>query len=423
MLGIILLNIIKIAFLLGFLIFIHECGHFFIAKLFKVKVLEFAIGFGPTILSKQGKETKYELRLIPLGGFVNMLGEEKRTDEEGAYNKASIPKRMGILVAGGLVNVIFGLLVFFILVATASSSYISTKIESLKENYAAEAAGIQIGDKVLKINDKRIRLKSDIDDYMENYNGEELNVKIKRNDEIINILLYPTEEQNKTIGVYFGTVGDASTKIQSIYASGPAEEAGLKAGDVIKTVDGIYVDNDVNKAIEAIQKSEEDEIVLTIDRDNAEKTINVKPQVVKQYYLGVVFETSEKNFGNRMYYAFWQTVDFSVSIIDNLKEMFAGKVKADQLMGPIGISEVVTKTRSFDQFIYILALISLSLGVTNLLPFPPLDGGKVVLLIIEAIRRKPMSENAEYTIQMIGFFLLIGLSIFVTYNDILRIIF
>ena len=101
--------------------------------------------------------------------------------------------------------------------------------------------------------------------------------------------------------------------------------------------------------------------------------------------------------------------------------MFTGKVNANQLMGPIGISGIVADTKGISDFVYILALISLSLGVTNLLPFPPLDGGKVVIYIIEAIRRKPMKEKTEVTIQMLGFAILIGLSIFVTYNDILRI--
>ena len=101
--------------------------------------------------------------------------------------------------------------------------------------------------------------------------------------------------------------------------------------------------------------------------------------------------------------------------------MITGNVSADQLMGPVGISEVVSKTQGIEEFVYMLALISLSLGVTNLLPFPPLDGGKVVILLIEAVRRKPLNEKVEIAIQMVGFFLLIGLSIFVTYNDVMRI--
>ena len=112
-----LIAAIKIIFILGFLVFIHEGGHFIAAKLCKIKVNEFAIGFGPTIWKKQGKETKYALRLIPLGGFVNMEGEEERSDAEGSFSKSSIPKRIAVVAAGGLVNIIFALIVYFILMS------------------------------------------------------------------------------------------------------------------------------------------------------------------------------------------------------------------------------------------------------------------------------------------------------------------
>ena len=114
-----ILNALKIIILLGFLIFIHEFGHFLVAKLFKVKVKQFAIGFGPILLKKQGKETSYELRLIPIGGFVNLLGEDLPSDDENAYNKKSKTKRALILLAGGTVNILFGLILFFIIVSIA----------------------------------------------------------------------------------------------------------------------------------------------------------------------------------------------------------------------------------------------------------------------------------------------------------------
>ena len=118
-----IISAVKIIFLLGFLIFIHEGGHFLTAKLCKVKVNQFAIGFGPEIFGKQGKETKYALRLIPLGGFVSMEGEEQASEEEGAFNKASIIKRIAIVAAGAIVNILFGLIVYFILVMVLSGNF------------------------------------------------------------------------------------------------------------------------------------------------------------------------------------------------------------------------------------------------------------------------------------------------------------
>ena len=147
----ILLIAIKIIILLGFLIFIHELGHFTIAKLCKVKVNEFAIGFGPTIWKKQGKETKYALRLIPLGGFISMEGEEEQSENEGSFSKASIPKRIAIVAAGATVNIIFGLLVYFILMST-SNTYVTNQVSSVIDGYVAQEIGIQQDDEIVELN-------------------------------------------------------------------------------------------------------------------------------------------------------------------------------------------------------------------------------------------------------------------------------
>ena len=240
----IIINILKIIFLLGFLIFIHEGGHFLVAKLCKVKVNEFAIGFGPTIWKKQGKETKYALRLIPLGGFVSMEGEDEESEDKNSFTKASIPKRIAIVAAGAKINIIFGLTTYFILIAVVYNSF----------------------------------------------------------------------------GVAFEALGE-----------------------------------------------------------------------------------------------------FIVSLVESIKMIFTGNVGVEDLTGPVGISEMVTKTVGIANYVYMIAIISVSLGVTNLLPIPALDGGKIVLLIIEGIRKKPLKQETEVQLQLIGFSILIGLSIFVTYNDITRI--
>ena len=416
-----LISAIKIIFLLGFLIFIHESGHFLVAKACKIKVKEFAIGFGPTIWKKQGKETKYALRLIPLGGFVNMLGEEERSEEEGSFSKASIPKRIAVVVAGGAVNIVFGLVVYFILVSS-TGNYISPTIENVIPEYAAETSGMQAGDKILQIDGKKVRLKSDIDKAINKTNGNEMTITVQRGNEKKDIKLIPTVEEVKVIGIFLGIESeDLSSEIKSIYQNSPAEKIGLKAGDEILSINGVNVQNDPHKIVELIGNSKTETIDVIIKRNNKVITFNVAPETQKTYKLGVTFKIAEKTFSNNIYYGFWDTIDFSTSLIDNLKMMFTGNVSADQLMGPVGISQVVSNTQGIVEFIYMLALVSLSLGVTNLLPFPPLDGGKIVILLIEWIRRKPIKENIEIAIQMAGFFLLIGLSLYVTYNDILRI--
>ncbi len=247
-----MLVVIKLIILLGFLIFIHEGGHFLVAKLCKVKVNEFAIGFGPTIWRKQGKETKYALRLIPLGGFVSMEGEEEASEQEGSFSKASIPKRLAIVFAGPIVNIVFAIVVFFI-----------------------------------------VRLIAGLN-----------------------------------------TLGD---------------------------------------------------------------------------------------FGLSMQYAADSLGSFIGETFNALGNLFTGKAGLDQMVGPVGIGEIVATSTGVLNFFNLMAIISFSLGITNLLPIPALDGGKILLLIIEAIRRKPLSQKVETAIQLAGFVFLIGLAVIVTYNDIARL--
>ncbi len=245
------INAIKIIFLLGFLVLIHEGGHFIVAKLCKVRVNEFAIGFGPTIWKKQGKETKYAIRLIPLGGFVSMEGEEEHSEKEGSFSKASIPKRIAIVAAGGLVNILFGLIVYFAIVSISGNN-ITTTIETVQNINNQQSLQIQSGDEIIKINNKRVRNVQDIYKQVNKLNGEEIQLTIKRNNEILNVAVNPIKDEN-----------------------------------------------------------------------------------TEKYYIGIILKQAENNFANNLYYGFWNTVDFSVSIIDNLKLLFTGNVEADQLMGPV----------------------------------------------------------------------------------------
>ena len=368
----VIISAIKIVFLLGFLILIHEAGHLIVAKLCKVKVNEFAIGFGPTIWKRQGKETKYAIRLIPLGGFCNMEGEEERSDNAGSFSKASIPKRIAIVVAGATVNIVFGLIVYFVLMST-SNTYITNQIDSIIDGYVAEDIGLQSGDKIVELNGKKIKSKYDLNKEMEKSNGEEIKLKIDRNGEIQEYNIKPTE--------YLGD----NCKILAVEKGSSADKQGLKANDKIVKINNEVV-NSNDKIADMIKQKGLNTMIITIDRGGEELT-----------------------------------VEFAFSIVDNIKMLFTGGVSVDQMMGPVGISEVVAKTSGLREFIYMLALISLSLGVTNLLPIPALDGGKILILLVEAIRRKPLNEKTEINIQLIGFSVLIALSLYITYNDILRI--
>ena len=412
-----IISAIKIIFLLGFLILIHELGHFLVAKLCKVKVNEFAIGFGPLIWKKQGKETKYAIRLLPLGGFVSMEGEEERSEDQRSFSKASIPKRIAICSAGAIVNILFGIIVYFILVSTIAGPYISNEIDTTLDNFVAEEIGLQNGDKIIELANQKVNSQMDINKVLENQNGEKINIKIQRNDEILEYNIEPTDVPSKYTGIYL----DDKCQIVAIDKNSPAEEQGVKTNDKIIKINNQEINSDTNKAVEIINTTGINTMLLTLQRGNAQIEIELTPEYISNYYIGATFKKTEDNFINRCINGAMQTQVFAFSIIDNLKQLFTGNIGVDQMMGPVGISQTVAQTQGLQDFIYLLALISLSLGVTNLLPIPALDGGKILILLIEAIRRKPLKEKTEVNLQLLGFSILIAIFIFVTYNDILRI--
>lgn len=417
-----LITALKIVFVLGFLILIHEAGHFFVARLCKVTVNEFSIGFGPVIWKKQTKQTKYTLRLIPLGGFVNLEGEEERSENEGSFSKASIPKRMAIIVAGGLVNIVFALIVYFTLMFCINN-HTSLIVESTIPGYAAEISGIQQGDKIVKINGKKVYTKNDIDKIMQEADGKQMLITIQRDKNQEDISLIPTKQEYKNTGIYLKSINSGeSTKILTIDAGSIAEKEGIKPNDEILKINGKEVKNQT-EILKIINEQNDEKLTFELKRGNNEQIeITLQPQTLYQYYIGIYFAKAGNTFTDNLYFSFFETRDFTFSIFDNLKMLFIGKVRVDQFMGPVGISEVVANTNKIKDFVNILALISLSLGITNLLPIPALDGGKFLLLIIEAIRRKKLSEKTEINIQLIGFAFLITLSLYITYHDILRIL-
>ena len=345
-----------------------------------------------------------------------MEGEEERSENAGSFSQASIPKRIAIVVAGATVNIIFGLLVYFILMST-SNTYVTNEVNSVINGYVAQEIGIQQNDKIIELNGKKIKSKYDLNKIMNKNDGSNINLKIERDGNIQEYNIKPTEIKSKSTGIYL----DQNCKILTVEKGSSAEKSGLKANDKIIKINNQEINGDYNKIFTLIQEKGTNTILITVDRKGKEISIELTPDYVSSYYLGVNLKQSESKLINYLIYGGIETKEFALSIIDTKKMIFTGGVSVDQMMGPVGISEVVAKTNGFKEFIYMLALISLSLGVTNLLPIPALDGGKILILIIEAIRRKPLKEKTEINIQLIGFSILIALSLYITYNDILRI--
>ena len=345
-----------------------------------------------------------------------MEGEDEKSEDERSFSKASIPKRIAICAAGAIVNILFAVSVYFIVMAT-SGVYISNVVDSTIPEYAAEQAGIQSGDIIVELNGEKIDNKYDLDNVMDNTNGEEILVKVERNGETLEFNIKPTEVQSRVTGMYL----DDKCQVIMIEKGSSSEQQGIQVNDVITKINNEETNGDTNKIIEVLRQEGIGTILLTLQRGNEEINIEFKPDYASTYYLGVNMKMAQDTIWNRCYYGLIETNNFVFSIVENVKQLFTGNVGIDQMTGPIGIGEMVSQTNGFREFIYLMALISISLGVTNLLPIPALDGGKILILIIEAIRRKPMKPENEINIQLLGFSILIALSLYVSYNDILRL--
>ena len=345
-----------------------------------------------------------------------MEGEDEKSEDDRSFSKASISKRIAICAAGAIVNIVFAILVYFIIMAS-TGVYVSNEIDTTIPGYAAEQAGIQSGDKIIELNGEKINNKYDLDKFMDNTDGKQISVKIDRKGEIQEFDLTPTEVKSKSTGMYI----DENCKIITVEKGSSSERQGIKANDVIIEINNKETNGDTNKVIEEIKNSESESIILKLKRGNGEITIEFQPDYVSEYYIGVNMKLAPETFLNRCFYGMMETKDFVFSMLDNVKQLFTGKVGVDQMVGPIGIGEVVSKTNGVKEFIYLMALISISLGVTNLLPIPALDGGKILILLIEAVRGKPMKQENEINIQLLGFSILIALTIYVSYNDIVRL--
>ena len=369
---------LKIVIILGTLITIHELGHFTVAKLCKVKVNKFSIGFGPVLFKKQKGETEYTLRAFPFGGFVQMEGEEERSEEERAFNKKSVGQRIAIVAAGAIVNIAFALIVYFS-ITSAFGVYVSNVVNILDDGPLYEA-GIRPGDIIVSINDDKMLTQREIENKIAGSKDDNFNFVIERENSIFELPVQIPYQERGNIGVAFNESGEA---IQ-IMSNGPAYQMGLEPMDKILAVNGVEYSN-IENIIAEIRKVKNERIELKVQKAITNEIVilsgdtNVKTE--RMYEL--VCEIIEPGFFEGFVYAIDETWYFLTATIKGTAEIFVGKAENVEVMGPVGIAEEITSTNSFYDFFYLMAAISLSLGIFNLLPIPALDGGRILILAIE----------------------------------------
>lgn len=413
---VVIIAIVKLIVILCIVATIHEFGHFIAAKLLKVGVNEFSIGFGPKIIQKKYKETMYSLRWVPLGGYVMIEGEGEESDKPNSFNRKNAFEKCIILSMGVIFNVI---LAFVILMTTAfTSPTLTTEIKELKNDSVLIEVGILPGDKITKINGDSVTLAADLFDTK--YAERELTqIEYERNGIIHTVFINDAVKSIGYIGVGFlsnGTNG-GTNKVDSVRPGKPAEKSGIKSGDLILKVNGTEVSSST-EIINLVQQNPNKNLELLIDRNGEVITKTIVPEMQEQFDLGIADVTSVKT---NLVYAFDNSVKVITTVAGSYVDLFRGKVVLDDVSSIVGIGVVVSKTVDIVEYLNMLAIISLAIGVANILPFPPLDGGKILFVAIGAVTRKKIPLNVEAIVSFIGFGALILLTLVVTYKDIVRI--
>ncbi|NLB24809.1 MAG: RIP metalloprotease RseP [Clostridiales bacterium] len=331
------MTIVYALIIFAILILVHELGHFITAKMFGVKVNEFALGMGPALYKKQGGETVFSVRAIPIGGFCSMEGENEDSEDERAFNKKPAGKRAVILAAGSFMNLMLAIIIF-------------------------------------------------------------------------SLILF--------------SLGYAQTTLSEVKAGSPAEKAGLLEGDKIVSVDGTTIKKWEDVVGIVSSKEPGDEVVLGIKRNNEALTLTASTYDQEGRTVMGVTAKVVKNPARALLDGTKATFALATSMVDILKQLLTGDIAATELTGPVGIVYLVgdSAKMGLNYVMYLTALISLNLAIINLLPFPALDGGRLLFIVIRKVTGRAITDDIEAKVHILGLMLLMALMVYVTWQDIIRFI-
>ena len=442
------LYILYAILIFGLLIFIHELGHFIVARLCGVKVLEFAIGMGPKLFSWRGKKsgTRFALRLFPIGGFVNMLGENgmeavqgengmdtKDTQHESqepieltpelakqAYCNQSVWKRILISIAGPAMNIILGILLMLVVViAQGHNAAATTIVAGFHVQYTAEEAqyGFEPDDHLYAVNGERLLSYSNFKQFVKDANGEEITVTVQR----INA------EHTDYEMIDLKVVLDESDL--ALFTGSLSENSGLQIRDEVIKVNSVHVHtyDELNYEIGNQGYKPMTFTVLRGDEKIVIENVIVPSHVSGGALLGdmdfLIYREPEFNVLTVLKHTFFRSISTVKMVYDSLFGLFSGRFGVEAVSGPIGITKVVGQAAQygFTVLLNIVVIISINLGVMNLLPIPALDGGHIFIYLIEVVRRKPMKRELEGIINLVGLVLMLALAVLIAIKDIIAL--
>ena len=422
-------NLFSFILVLGFLIFAHEAGHFMLAKLFKVRVLVFSFGFGKRLFGFKHGDTDYRVSLIPLGGYVRMAGDTPEDDVVGSPDEfLSKPKwqRFLILVAGPAMNILIAI-VFVAGLAMVGTEQLITRpvISEVEPGKPAQKAGLMAGDRIVRLKNEPVNDFDDLRLIVSMNAGTPLEVVYVRNGVTRKTTLTPERDESD-----FGPVGRAGIRsgleplIGRVAPDSPAAAAGIRAGDRIVSANGAPV-----RALEDFAKISDDSknkpVAVVVDRNGRQISATLAPTTDEKLGIlrGVVpptrmFKLSLIPALRHSVAENWKMLKYAMSA---LSRIFRREGSMKELSGPINIARISGEmvSRGWVYVIGLMAMISLQLGVMNLLPIPVLDGGHIMILLIEGVARRDLSLRVKERIQQVGFAALATLMIVVLYNDVI----
>lgn len=432
-------TIVSFILILGFLVFFHELGHYWVARRNGIIVDEFGMGYPPRLVKLFTYDgTDFTLNLIPFGGFARMRGEDAGDMGQGTFNAASRGGRAATLIAGPAMN---ALLAIFLFAASFMDGFpaaaASPQIAKNADPALLEPYGLQPNDILLKLNDDKIYIppfnNSDYDISLPKATGAEQALLIGRQDETLEVTL-PAQLELQDLLSSVSNLPVLGTKITMIAEDSPAQSVGLLPNDIFYSVNDTVIDNDKNSLVNLIKQVAGEEVAITILRDNEWMTVNITPRADPppgEGALGVAISGVSQLASMPLLPSLWEGTRFTLNYFWTILKLpymiFAGQMDAGEaeLTGPVGIAKLVggavdaTVQTGFRYPIWRLsAILSAALAITNMLPLPALDGGRLLFILIETIRGRRVSPEREGLVHMLGFVFLLGLIVLITVRDI-----
>ena len=427
-------TVLAFLFVLGVLVFVHELGHFLVARYHGVRVLTFSLGFGPKILQTKRGDTVYCVSAIPLGGYVKMAGEtveDKREGRADEFLSKTKWQRFQVLIAGPAMNVVLAVVVMTVVLLQGAQVPLYEEgppvIGSVAEDSAAEEAGILPGDRILTVAGRPVDTWEELMLAVVERPDREVEVSLRRGGDVRRMRVTPVAQGRYNLGD-LGVGPDVSPVVVAWSSQATAaRDAGIEVGDAIVAVDGRRVNQE--SLVEAINASDGAPLTFQVRRDGGSREITLAPeQVGDAWMIGISFspfETRvvEPGLFEAFALSFEQNLEWSQLIFRTLWGLLTRETPASQLVGPVGIAQLSGDAAQIGwaTLFQLMAMISLNLGILNLLPIPILDGGHITVLALEGIARRDFSVRMKERMLLAGFVVLMTLMVTVIYNDLTRV--